>query len=163
MKMKTVTLYRPYTIEKALDDFDRYMESFFGESPLTPAHGRVNYLPPVNIEETNGAYLLEAELPGFDEKNIEVQVDGGVLTIKSAQGKEVRKELPETAKEDESAQKEPERQFLIRERRSESFSRSFKLPENADPDSISAVFKNGLLNLEIAKRPETQKRLIKIG
>ena len=78
--MKAVTLYRPVTIEKALNDFDHYMESFFGESPLTPAYSRE---PAVDIRETVDAYVLEAELPGYDEKNIEVHMDGGVLTIET--------------------------------------------------------------------------------
>ncbi|MDR1373431.1 MAG: Hsp20/alpha crystallin family protein [Treponema sp.] len=143
--MNTLALYRPITIEKALDDFDRYMESFFGESPLTPARNTIR--PAVDVRETDGAYVLEAELPGYDEKAIEIHVDGGVLTIASK-------------KEEQSEKKEE--QFIIRERRSASFSRSFKLPENADPDTISAQFSDGLLNLEIKKRAETKKRLIAI-
>jgi HSP20 family protein len=143
--MNTLALYRPITIEKALDDFDRYMGSFFGESPLTPARNTVQ--PAVDIRETGSAYMLEAELPGYDEKAIEVHVDGGVLTIAS--------------KKEEQSEKKEER-FIIRERRSASFSRSFKLPENADLDAISANFNNGLLSLEIKKRAEAKKRIIEI-
>jgi HSP20 family protein len=145
--MKTVTLYRPVSIEKALDDFDRYMGSFFGESPLAPAFKAGGRQPAVDIRETENAYMLEAELPGYDEKGIEIHLDNGILTIES------KKEEAEEKKEDN---------FLIRERRNVSFSRSFKLPENADPDAISAAFKNGLLGLEIKKRPEAKKRLIQI-
>ncbi|GHV81616.1 molecular chaperone Hsp20 [Spirochaetia bacterium] len=169
--MKTVTLYRPFTIEKALEDFDHYMGSFFGESPLTPARNQ-RYLPAVDIRETEGAYEVEAELPGYDEKNIQVHVDGSVLTIES------RKEEPSEAVKDVSATSEKaaarkevaekgvtdnEPRFIVRERRSASFHREFRLPENADTNAISAVFKNGLLNLEIKKRPEAQKRVIEIG
>ncbi|WP_010253277.1 Hsp20/alpha crystallin family protein [Treponema primitia] len=153
--MKAVTLYRPVTIEKALNDFDRYMESFFGESPLTPAS--YSREPAVDIRETGDAYVLEAELPGYDEKNIEVHVDGGVLTI------ETKKE--EKAERDVSPSKdgkESEERYLIRERRSAIFSRSFKLPENADLDAIAANFKNGLLSLEIKKMAEAKKRVIQI-
>ncbi|MDR2029634.1 MAG: Hsp20/alpha crystallin family protein [Treponema sp.] len=146
--MKAVTLYRPVTIEKALDDFDRYMESFFGESPLSPAFRTSGQVPAVDIRETGSAYILDAELPGYEEKAIEVHVDNGVLTIES-------KKEEKTEKKDEN--------FIIRERRSDSFSRAFKLPENADPEAISATFKNGLLSLEIKKRAETKKRIIQIG
>jgi HSP20 family protein len=52
---------------------------------------------------------------------------------------------------------------MIRERRSSSFSRSFRLPENADPENIAASFKNGILSLEISKRAESQKRVIQIN
>jgi HSP20 family protein len=166
--MKTVTLYRPFTIEKALEDFDRYVDSFFGESLLTPAvPGNAGYAPAVDIRETEGSYQLEAELPGYDEKNIQVHVDGSVLTIESKK-EEVREVSGDNKAEGEQANgristdAEKDR-FIIRERRRASFSRSFRLPENADTGAISAVFKNGLLNLEIKKQPEAQKRVIEIG
>jgi HSP20 family protein len=152
--MKTVTLYRPFTIEKALEDFDRYMDSFFGESPLIPA---ASYMPAVDIRETEGCYELEAELPGYDEKGIQVHVDGGVLTIESKKEEEVNRDV--SPKQGEKI----EHRYLIRERRGASFHRSFKLPENADINAISAAFKNGILTLEIKKQPEAQKRVIEIG
>jgi HSP20 family protein len=153
--MKAVTLYRPITIEKALGDFDRYMESFFGESPLAPAFARTGGLPVVDIRETGEAYLLDAELPGFDEKNVQVQVNGRVLTIESVKEEAARKERREKEEGGES--------FLLRERQNLAFSRSFTLPEDADTNAISACFKNGLLSMEIKKRGETQKRIIDIG
>ncbi|MDR0879038.1 MAG: Hsp20/alpha crystallin family protein [Treponema sp.] len=156
--MKTVTLYRPHTIETALNDFDRYFESFFGDSPLPPAARVFNRLPAVDVQETEKAFVLDMELPGFDEKNIEVHVDGGNLTIES------RKEETKEEKNDEAkAGDKNDGTFILRERRQSAFSRSFKLPENADPESISASFKNGVLSLEIRKRAEAQKRTILIN
>lgn len=145
-----------YAIENALNDFDRYMESFFGESPLTPAasFGRE---PAVDIKETAETYELTAELPGYDEKNIEVHVDGGVLTIETKKEDKTERNVS-PAKNEKAA----EERFVIRERRNMSFSRSFKLPENADMEAITANFKNGLLCLEIKKRAETRKRVIQI-
>jgi HSP20 family protein len=154
--MKAVTLYRPVTIEKALNDLDQYMGSFFGESPLAPAFPHTRE-PAVDIRETGEAYLLDAELPGYEEKNIEVQVDGTVLTIESKKEEKAERNVS-PAKEG----KEPEDCYVIRERRTASFSRSFKLPENADMDAISASFKNGLLSLEIKKRAEAKKKIIRI-
>jgi HSP20 family molecular chaperone IbpA len=152
--MKAVTLYRPVTIENALEDFDRYVESFFGESPLTPAgYARE---PAVDIRETEDAYVLEAELPGFDEKNIEVHVDRGVLSIESKRADTTERNVSPSK---EGAQKE---RYVIRERRTASFNRSFRLPENADLDAISAHFNNGLLCLEIKKLAEAKKRVIQI-
>jgi HSP20 family protein len=171
--MKTVALYRPFTIEKALDDFDRCMESFFGESPLAPAVSqavrKAGYLPAVDIRETNDAYLVEAELPGYDEKDIQVQVDGSMLSIESKKESEASRDVSpkkETSKDvsrDGSEKNNGEDRFLIRERQSASFSRSFKLPEDAETESITAHFKNGLLNLSIKKRAGAQKRVIQIG
>lgn len=150
--MKTVSVYRPNTISNALSDFDRYFESFFGDSILNPASRIYNQLPAVDIQETENAYVLDMDLPGYDEKKIEVNVDGTSLTISS--------------KQDESNEKKVDEQsgtYILRERRLNSFSRSFKLPENADPETVSASFKNGTLNLQIKKRAEAQKRSIQIN
>jgi HSP20 family protein len=146
--MKTVSLYRPMSLERAMNDLNRYMESFF-DSPLAPAER--NHLPLVDVQETDNAYRVEAELPGFEEKNIQVHVDNGNLTI-------------ESAKEEDKKEKKDDGTYLIRERRTVSFSRSFKLPENADTEAVEAVFKNGVLTLEIKKREEApKKRLIQIN
>ena len=151
--MKSLTAYRPNTIQNALSDFDRYFESFFGDSILTPAARMINHLPAVDIRETENAYVLDMDLPGFDEKNIEVHVDGSSLTIAS------KHEEARDVKKDE----ENQGTYVLRERRINSFSRSFKLPENADSESVNASFKNGILNLEIKKRAEAQKRTIQIN
>jgi HSP20 family protein len=147
--MKTLDIYRP-TIQNALCDFDRYFESFFGDSILAPSARIFNKMPSVDIQETEKSYVLDMELPGFDEKNIEIHIDGSNLTISS--------------KIDETTEKKNEgRNYLLRERRQNSFIRSFKLPENTDPEAVSAVFKNGILTMEINKRAETQKRTIMIN
>jgi HSP20 family protein len=151
--MKTLAAYRPNTIQNALSDFDRYFESFFGDSILAPAARVLNQLPAVDIRETENAYVLDMDLPGYDEKNIDVHVDGSSLTI-AAKDEEAR-----DVKKDE----ENHGTYLLRERRVRSFNRSFKLPENADPESVSAAFKNGILNLQIMKRAEAQKRTIQIN
>ena len=151
--MKTLTMYRPNSIQNALSDFDRYFESFFGDSILAPAARVFNHVPAVDIKETENAYVLDMELPVFDEKNINVHVDGANLTIASVKDVQEKKD-----KDDENGGK-----FIMRERRISSFNRSFKLPENADSEAVSAAFKNGILTLEIKKRAEAQKRSIQIN
>jgi HSP20 family protein len=148
--MKTLAMYRPNTIQNALSDFDRYFESFFGDSVLAPAARMFNHLPAVDIKETENSYVLEMDLPGYDEKNIEVHIDGSSLTIAFKQ--------EEMKNADENAGT-----FILRERRMSSFSRSFKLPENSNPESVNAAFKNGILTLQIQKRAEAQKRTIQIN
>ena len=152
--MKAVTLYRPRILENALSDFDRYMDSFFGDNFLAPSDRIFNRLPSVDVRETDKTYVLEAELPGFEEKDIEVHVDGNNLTIQSK--REEERNSPEQ-------NADTDRSYLIRERRASSFSRSFRLPENADHEGISASFKNGILSLEISKKAEAQKRVIQIS
>jgi len=158
--MKAMTMYRPSTIQNALSDFDRYFESFFGDSLLAPAARIINHMPAVDVRETENAYVLEMELPGYDEKNIEIHVDGSSLSIASKQ-EELRDANDKgSAGNQDSAGSQGT--YILRERRINSFSRSFKLPENADPEAVSAVFKNGILSLEIKKRAEAQKRSIQI-
>ena len=173
--MKAVTLYRPRILENALSDFDRYLDSFFGENFLTPSerilegnngfHGKYGYrrFPTVDVRETEKAYVLEAELPGFDEKDVEVRLDGNTLTIESK--REEERNIPEQTSDcaGEEAKTAADRNYLIRERHLSAFSRSFKLPENADPEGISASFRNGILFLSINKKAEAQKRVIQIS
>jgi len=147
-KMKTMTLYRP-AIQNALSDFDRYFESFFGDSILAPVERFLNHTPAVDIEETDTSYNLEMELPGYDEKNIEVHIDGSNLTISS--------------KKTEEKKEENKGNYILQERKSSSFSRSFKLPENANPEAVNAAFKNGVLSMKINKRAEAQKKVIQIN
>lgn len=141
--MKSVSLYHPVRV------VDQLLDSFF-ESPFVPFTGKsaLNNLPLVDVQETADAYLVEAELPGFDEKQIKVHVEGGKLSIES--------------RKDEEQKEEKDGAYLVRERRNVSFSRSFTLPENADTESVAAVFKNGVLSLEIKKRAENARRLIEI-
>jgi len=152
--MKTVTLYRPNALENALSGFDRYLDSFFGDNFLSPSDRIFNRLPTVDIRETGKAYVLEAELPGFDEKDIEIRLDGSNLSIGSKKVEE---------KNEENEAESVNTNYLIRERRVSSFNRTFKLPENADSEGITASFKNGILYLEIKKKEEAQARLIKIS
>ena len=151
IKMKTLINYRPSSLENVLNGFDRYMDSFFGDSFRNHSDRFAMRLPAVDVRETEKNYVLEMDLPGFDEKDIEIRLDGNNLTISS------KKEQGEDAGEIEDGN------FLMRERRSTTFSRSFKLPENIDPEQVSAGFKNGVLVLSIGKRAETQTRVIQIS
>jgi len=147
--MRTLNIYRPAAIQNAIHDLDKYIESFFTDSVIAPAARMFSRMPAVDIQETENTYLLDMELPGLDEKNINVHVDGVNLTISS--------------KHEEEKKDEEHGAYLLHERKTGEFSRSFKLPENADPEAVSAAFKNGILRLEIKKRAEAQKRTIQIN
>ncbi len=146
--MNALSLYRPRSIQKALEDFDRLFDSFFGDFGDSNGKGVLSTrIPAVDVRETEDAYILEAELPGFDEKSISAHVDGKVLTIET--------------KRDEKTEKR-EGTYVLQERYCQAFKRSFTLPEDANPDAITASFKNGLLTMTIKKQPEAQRKLIKI-
>ena len=147
--MKTLTFYRPNTIQNIMSEFDGCLETL--DSLLPPATRMFNHMPVVDVREIDGAYLVEMELPGYDEKNIDVSINGSNLTIASKE--ELEKEKTNEA----------EGVYLIKERWHNSFTRTFKLPQNANPESVKASFKNGILCLEIKKRPEALKRAIMIN
>jgi HSP20 family molecular chaperone IbpA len=144
--MNKIALYHPMDSVRTLLGIDCLADSFFGNQGLDRTGGAFRY-PAIDIRETGDAYVLEAELPGYSEEDVEVNLDGGRLTIES--------------KKENAAEKQDET-FLIRERCARNFTRSFKLPENADLTSIEAAFNDGLLSLEIKKRTEALKRVIDI-
>jgi HSP20 family protein len=96
--------------------------------------------PRVDICESDGTYLFKADIPGLDREDIAVSLAGDMLTI---QGERKR----------ESEEKKPH--FHRVERSYGSFSRSFSLPEDADPASIHAHCENGELTISIAKKAGT--------
>ena len=148
--MKTLTFYRPNTIQNIMSEFDNCLETL--DSLLPPATRMFNHMPVVDVREIDGSYLMEMELPGYDDKNIEVSINGSNLTIASKEESEKEK----TNEKDQGV-------FLIKERCFNSFTRTFKLPQNANPETVNASFKNGILCLEIKKRPEAQKIAIMIN
>ncbi|MDR0442787.1 MAG: Hsp20/alpha crystallin family protein [Treponema sp.] len=145
--MRTLTIH-PSAIQNVMSDFDRCFAPFFGDTSFAPAAKIFKSMPAVDIRETENAYVLEMELPGYDEKNIEIHVDGSGFSITSKQ---------------EEKKTEDEVNYLLHERRVSSFRRAFKMPENADPEAVSASFKNGVLCMEIKKRAAAQTRIIQIN
>ena len=109
--MRTISFYRPNSIQNIMSEFDNCLESL--DSLLPPATRLFNHMPVVDVREIEGAYILEMELPGYDEKTINVHVDGLNLTITSKQ-----------EENDEKKNEENSVVYLIKERRISSFSRS---------------------------------------
>ena len=100
-------------------------------------------VPSVDIWETEKAYFLAAELPGYGEKDVDVHID-----------------KHEAEKEMKNGKEEPN--FLIRERSCRGFERSFTLPEGIDEDNIEGEFKNGVLTITMPKVPEKQPKKIDV-
>jgi HSP20 family protein len=103
--------------------------------------------PAVDVAETDKSYEITAEMPGMDEKNIEVNVASGGITIKGE-----KKEETEEKKKD----------YYVSERRYGAFERYFALPEGVDANKIEATFKNGVLKVTLPKTAEAQKPAKKI-
>jgi HSP20 family protein len=141
-------------------EVDRLFEEFDGGSWLSPFRRSVfdiepfwrrelswGATPAADIVEKDNAYEITADVPGFDEKNIEVKLVDGGLTIKGE-------------KHEEKEQKRKD--YYLRERHAGSFERRFRVPEGVDTDKIEASFKKGILTLTLPKKPEAQKPTKKI-
>ncbi|RKX77927.1 MAG: Hsp20/alpha crystallin family protein [Spirochaetes bacterium] len=124
------------------NDFDRMVDSLFKDMPYWDTN-----LPSVDVREEEDKYIIEADLPGLNEKEIDVKTEKGLLTVSSR--KDEKKE-------------EKKGEYLIRERRSSSFSRSFRLPEDVDKEKIEASYRNGVLTLELPKRAEVKPKSINV-
>lgn len=103
--------------------------------------------PAMDLVEKEKEYEISAELPGIDEKNVEIKVTNRTLTIKG-----------EKKEEKEEKQKD----YYLSERRYGSFQRSFALPESIDTDKIEATFTKGVLTVKLPKTAEAQKAEKKI-
>ncbi len=106
-----------------------------------------NALPAVDVRETEDAYLMEVELPGLTEKDVDVKLENNLLTVSSK--KEENKE-------------EKKNGYILRERKSRAFARSFVLPDEVDREKISAEFKNGVLSLAFPKAPAAKPKTIPV-
>ena len=107
----------------------------------------MNIVPAVDIAEKEKVFEICAELPGMQEKDVEVSVANGVLRIKGEKKEEVE---------------EKKKDYYLSERRYGSFERSFQIPDAVDVDRIDAKFSGGVLRLTLPKTPEAQKKEKKI-
>jgi len=133
-------------IDRLFEDFDRdfwrlpFRRSAFDVEPFwRRAWGGA---PAADIVEKDKLYEVTVELPGLDEKNIEVKLANGGLTIKG---------------EKQEEKEEKKKGYHLRERQFGSIERFFALPEGVDTDKIEASFKKGVLTLILPKRPEAIK------
>ena len=137
-----------FSLDKSMDRFlnpvntDYLCNSFFDFRPVEQ-----NKFPKVDITETDNNFLITAELPGLDEKNVDLTLDDGTLTING-----------EKKTETEDTQGE----FYSRERSYGKFQRSFEVPTIIDQNKIDASFVKGVLTVTMPKIPEAKKEIKKI-
>ena len=128
----------------------QFFEEFFNAFPVTGSlvQNRERWIPVVDILEKDGNLILRAELPGMNEKEIELKIEGQVLTLKGE-----RKIETEGNKSN----------YHSRESHHGTFSRSFSLPETIEGDKIKAEYKHGILTVTIPLKPEVQPREIPVS
>ena len=143
--------------DEMFNDFD---DEIFGRRPMLPAYGggRGHNLMKTDVSETEQAYNLEIDLPGFTKEDIKIKFDEGMLTISAEKSEDVEE------REDKNGKPRKNGSRLIRkERHFGSMSRSWYVGDDIKKDDIKASYKNGVLSLTVPKAepkkdlPEEQK------
>lgn len=107
-----------------------------------------DWAPAVDIREENERFVLRADIPGVDPKDVEITMEDGALTLRGERHDEQR-----TSKEG----------YRRVERVSGKFFRRFTLPDGVDPEGVSARSNNGVLEITIPKLPQTQRRRVNVN
>jgi HSP20 family protein len=135
--------------ENGLDSFRRNIDKVFDDFFfLTPTSlFKSDWEPTIDVEEDDKSIHVKAEIPGIEEKDLDVKIEDNVLTL-SGEKKEERKE--------------EKKNYIFSERKFGSFSRSISLPEGIKTDKINATFKKGILNIDIPKDETKESKKIEI-
>ena len=142
------TDYPFFTIGKGMNEFlNPLTQDFFENSIIDFRPLKQDRFPKVDISETKDNFLITADLPGIDEKNVNITLDDGIITIKGEK---------KTDTEDKQGE------FYSRERSYGVFQRSFEVPAIIDENKIGASFSNGVLTVKMPKTPEAKKEVKKI-
>jgi len=145
--MNSVIRWEPFrNVNSLQEQFSRLFDTSFpgrsSESDLT------TWAPAVDIQETENELVLKADLPGIEEKDIDVRIESNTLTIRGE--RKFEKQVNEDT-------------YLRVERSYGSFSRSFSLPNTINTEAIHAEYKNGVLTVQMPKRAESKRKQVKVN
>ena len=155
----TLPEWRPFEtlrreVDRLFDNFgggfwsSPFRRSTFDIEPFWRREAVWTAVPAVDVAESEKGYEIAAELPGMDEKNIEVKLVNGNLTIKG---------------EKQEEKEEKKKDYYLSERSYGTMERSFRLPEGVDADKITAEFKKGVLSIALPKSKEAKAKERKIA
>jgi HSP20 family molecular chaperone IbpA len=134
--------YVTYNQNNGLSNFDSLFSDLFSDWGVSRSK-----IPPVDIYETEKSYVIEAELAGYKQDEVQVNVDKHVLKLSS--NKESLKDVDG-------------KKSLVRERYFKKFERSFSLPEDIDEEKIEGEFSDGVLTLTLPKKKEVLPKTIEV-
>lgn len=149
--MRTLVPWRAHELAPwdDLHKLDRRLRQMFGPTwPAANVEAALDWSPAIDLEETDGAYTVTAELPGLKPEEVDVSVENNVLTVR---GEKKREET-----------KEEKGKWHVVERSYGSFERSFTLPRRVSEAKVEARFEDGVLNINLPKAEEAASRRIKI-
>jgi HSP20 family protein len=146
----TITRYHPWAQPNRFqNEIKQVFDRFFGEDEGDQSNVVTSqWIPRVDIKEEDKRFVILADIPGVDPKDIEVSMDKGILTIRG---------------ERKSENTEQDGKLTRVERSYGAFYRRFALPDSADAEGISATGKHGVLEIAIPKKPETTPRRINVA
>ena len=150
--MTALTHWNPF---KEMDELSNQLSSLWGTSPNRIKNGLgagcsvADWSPRVDIVEDENEYLIKADLPAVDRKDVNVTVEDGVLTV-SGERKSEKKE------DDGKTYHRVERVYG-------SFTRRFTLPENVDAGQVKAKYSNGELQIHVPKAEEAKPKAIEVN
>lgn len=138
---------------KELEDVSTRLNRIFGRSTLPVESDRemlsmADWMPSVDISETDNAYLVKAEIPGVSKDDVKVTIEDGMLTLQGERKQE----------KDEKGKK-----YHRIERSYGCFMRSFRLPDDADDSAAKAEFKDGMLNITLNKSKKSRSNAVNIS
>jgi len=146
--MTVLTRWDPYRELSSLQDrMNRLFNASFGEG-RDEALTTSSFAPAVDVYEDEHNVTLKIEVPGIDEKDIDVRVENNTLTVHGERKLE---------------QEEKEENYRRIERQYGSFTRTFTLPNTVDTDSVSANYDKGVLKIKLAKKAEAKPKQIKVN
>jgi HSP20 family protein len=125
--------------------FDRMFEDLWSGFPFS--NRTEGFAPNLDVFEDDDGLTIQAELPGLSQKDVNVEVDGSLLTLRGEKSHDEEKQ---------------DRQYHRIERRYGAFLRQVQLPSSADTDKISAIHRDGVLTIRVPKRPEARKKSVQI-
>jgi HSP20 family protein len=136
-----------------LEDVSSRLNRIFGRTPARTESGNemltvADWMPSVDISETDDAYLIKGEIPGVKKEDVKVTIQDGMLTIQGERKQE---------KEDKG------KRFHRVECSYGSFVRSFRVPDDADESAVKAEFKDGMLNVSLPKSAKAKPKSINVS
>jgi len=150
--MTLLSRWEPFREFSTMQDRMNRMNRLFRESysPEAPEEAltTTSFAPPVDIYEDEHNIALKLEVPGIDEKDIDVRIEGNTLTVHGE--RKIEKD-------------EKEENFRRVERQYGSFTRSFTLPSSVDSGQVSANYDNGVLKIKLATKAEAKPKQIKVN
>src|SRR5437879_962218 len=147
--MTVLTRWDPFREFSTLQDrMNRLFQESFGREGREESLTTTRFAPAVDVYEDEHNVTLKIEVPGIDEKDIDVRIEGNTLSVHG---------------ERKFEKEEKEENYRRIERQYGSFTRSFTLPSSVDTSQVSANYDKGVLKVNLAKKAEAKPKQIKVN